>query len=151
MKKSTFCCSLFMFGLLLSCSEPKKDSPAMPSENLSSKTEKSTAMKEPFVHVVYFWLKEPENQEARKKFEASLKTFISQSSYVKSSHIGTPAGTSRPVIDSSYSYCLVATFDSKEDQDKYQEEPVHLKFIEESKELWEKVLVYDSIAMEDGK
>lgn len=147
MKKSTFCYSLLMFGLLFSCTEAKKDSPAMPAENSSAKTEKSTAMKEPFVHAVYFWLKEPENQEARKKFEASIKAFIQQSAYVRSSHIGTPAPTSRPVIDSSYSYSLVVTFDSKEDQDKYQDEPVHLKFIEECKDLWEKVVVYDSIKL----
>ena len=138
---------ILMLGLLTSCSDNNTAAATASASQTSTTSEKSTAMKEPFVHAVYFWLKEPENQEARKKFEASLKNFIKQSAYVRSSHVGTPAPTSRPVIDSSYSYSLVVTFDSKEDQDKYQDEPVHLKFIEECKDLWEKVVVYDSIAL----
>lgn len=148
MKNINFCILISMFSLFLSCSVSKQGAATSGDRNLSSKSEKSTAMKEPFVHVVFFWLKEPENQEARQKFETSLKTFISKSSYVQSTHIGTPADTNRPVIDRSYTYCLIATFTSKEEQDKYQVEPVHLKFIEESKDLWEKVVVYDSIKMD---
>lgn len=99
----------------------------------------------PFVHTVLFWLKNPDNQSDRQKFEASLKKFIDASQYVVSKHLGTPANTPREVVDNSYTYCMVLTFKSKEDQDKYQVEPVHLTFIEESKDLWEKVTVFDSI------
>ena len=59
-------------------------------------------------------------------------------------HIGTPAQTNRPVIDNSYTYSLIVTFPSKEEHDEYQQEEVHQVFIEEAKELWKKVLVYDS-------
>ncbi len=59
-------------------------------------------------------------------------------------HIGKPAKTNREVIDNTYTYSLVLSFKNKEMQDKYQTEPGHLKFIQESEALWEKVLVYDS-------
>lgn len=108
--------------------------------------EKNSVNKE-FVHTVYFWLKNPADQNDRAKFEKSLKTFINSSKHIRTKHIGVPASTNRPVIDSSYSYCLSLTFASKDDQDKYQEEDVHLVFIKESEQLWEKVLVYDSISI----
>ena len=100
--------------------------------------------KENFRHTVLFWLKEPENQTHRSAFEASLKRFIESSKYVQNKHIGVPAKTNRAVIDATYTYCLSVSFLSKEDQDKYQDEPAHLKFIEESSKLWRKVVVYDS-------
>ena len=97
-----------------------------------------------FVHVVYFWLKEPENQEDRSSFEKSLTNFINNSEFIQTKHLGTPAATDRGVIDNSYTYCLLVTFENKEMHDKYQVEEGHLQFIEESSNLWEKVLVYDS-------
>lgn len=100
-----------------------------------------------FVHTVYFWLKNPGNATEKAKFEASLTKFITTSKYIKTKHIGVPADTNRPVIDSSYTYCLSLTFKSKAEQDKYQSEDVHLAFIKESEMLWEKVLVYDSVSI----
>jgi hypothetical protein len=35
-------------------------------------------------------------------------------------------------------------FNSKEDQESYQTDPIHLKFVEENSHLWSKVVVYDS-------
>ena len=98
-----------------------------------------------FVHVVLFWLKNPNNQEERSQFEASIGKFIKNSSYVKSMHLGSPASTSRPVIDSSYTYCLIVSFPTKDEHDKYQAEEKHKVFIKESENLWEKVLIYDSV------
>lgn len=100
-----------------------------------------------FKHTVFFWLKEPENQSNREAFESSLKKFINTSIYIQTRHIGVPADTNREVIDSSYTYCLALGFSSKENQDKYQEEPAHKLFIEESSNLWRKVVVYDSISI----
>ena len=42
-------------------------------------------------------------------------------------------------------FCLIVTFKSKEDQDIYQDDPTHLKFIENASYLWDKVKVYDSM------
>lgn len=103
-----------------------------------------------FVHAVYFWLKNPDSEEDRKLFESSLLRFINSSEYVMSKHIGKPAATNREVIDNSYTYSLVLSFKDKADQDKYQEESAHKKFIEEASHLWEKVLVYDSEKISDN-
>ena len=97
-----------------------------------------------FVHAVHFWLKEPENEKVRATFEASLSQFINNSVFIKTKHVGTPASTDRPVIDNTYTYALVVTFENKEKHDAYQIEEGHLKFIEECKDFWDKVLIYDS-------
>ena len=97
-----------------------------------------------FIHMVFFWLIN-DTPEVKQKFMKELKQFIGQVDEIKQSHIGTPADTNRDVIDNTWSYNLVLTFDSKKEQDIYQEHQAHLKFIENASSLWEKVLVYDSI------
>lgn len=97
-----------------------------------------------FVHTVFFWLENPDNSQDRKAFEKSLKKFLDQSKYAKTNFIGVPPKASRDVVDGSFTYSLVVTFDSAEAQEKYQTEEAHLVFIEESSSLWTKVIVYDS-------
>lgn len=96
-----------------------------------------------FVHMVFFWLNETTNVEDFKKSTAELMEQINE---VVSYHVGVPAGTPREVVDNSYGVCLIATFASKEDQDTYQKHPVHLKYIEENNQLWNRVQIYDSWA-----
>lgn len=100
-----------------------------------------------FTHVVYFWLNNPDEKEERAAFEQSLKKFLSESKYAKTKFIGVPAGTPRGVVDGSFTYSLILSFSSKEEQDLYQKEDAHLKFIEESEHLWKKVVVYDSVGI----
>ena len=109
--------------------------------------QKAEEMEGSFVHVVFFWLKNPDKKADRDKFEKSVNKFIDNSKFIMSRHVGIPADTDREVIDNTWTYNLVLGFKDKEAQDKYQEEDVHLKFIEEAGELWEKVLVYDSVKM----
>ncbi len=97
-----------------------------------------------FIHHVYFWLKEPSNSEHRKQLVEGLKK-LSLVSNIKSFHIGKPAGTSRDVIDSTYSISWMLIFDNKKDQDNYQNDPIHLHFVEECSHLWSRVVVFDSI------
>jgi len=98
-----------------------------------------------FAHMVFFWLKNPDKLSDREAFENALLSFINQSEFIKTKHVGKPASTNREVIDSSYTYCLSLTFDNKEQQDKYQAEPNHTKFLEDASDLWKKVVVYDSV------
>ena len=71
---------------------------------------------------------------------------MKNSQFANKMHLGKPASTEkREVIDNSYNYCLIFTFDSYKDQRIYQDEPAHLIFIGEAKHLWEKVLIFDSI------
>lgn len=107
-------------------------------------TEQTVIQPGGFVHSVYFWLKKPTSEVDRKAFEKHLTAFIDNSQYVKSKLIGTAAPSKRDVVDSSYTYALIVTFSSKEDQDKYQTEDVHLKFVKDAQHLWEKVVVYDA-------
>ena len=99
-----------------------------------------------FIHHVYFWLKKPVTAEIKAKFEKALKELVTIETIVDY-HLGVPAGTSRDVIDASYSYSLLVTFKNKEDQDIYQPHPKHQKFIADCQALWEKVVVYDSISI----
>ena len=100
-----------------------------------------------FVHTVFFWLNNPDSDTDRSKFEASLGKFLKNSDFAKTNFIGTPPAASRDVVDGSFTYSLVVTFESAEAQQKYQEEPAHLLFIEESSSLWNKVIVYDSMGI----
>lgn len=100
----------------------------------------------PFMHVVFFWLKN-ENQASRKKFLSELRKFIDNVDLIRTKHVGSPAGTDREVIDSTWTYSLILTFDSKKEHDLYQEHELHLKFIENASSLWSRVQVYDSVTL----
>ncbi|MGB5435407.1 MAG: Dabb family protein [Maribacter sp.] len=97
-----------------------------------------------FAHTVYFWLQNPDSQEDRTAFETSLQKFMDHSAYAKTKYIGISPKPSRDVVDGSFTYALIVTFESAEAQQKYQDEAAHKLFIEESSHLWTKVIVYDS-------
>jgi len=112
--------------------------------NSTNNQEGSTIIQGDFVHMVFFWLKEPDNKAVKEKFTNSLIDFVKNSDDIKSYHLGTPADTYRPIIDTSYTYCLIVTFPSKVEHDSYQIDPVHKKFLKNFKDSWEKVQIYDS-------
>ena len=97
-----------------------------------------------FIHHVYFWLKNAGIAADREALIAGLRK-LSKVRTIREFHIGAPAGTSRDVIDTSYSVSWMLMFDTPEDQDSYQTDPIHLRFVEECSSLWSKVVVYDSI------
>ncbi len=105
---------------------------------------KETTFDHGFAHVVYFWFKNPDSQADRATFEASLTKFLNSSRYAKTKFIGKPPKAIRDVVDDSFTYSLILSFESAEDQAAYQDEPSHKVFIEECQDLWEKVIVYDS-------
>ena len=100
-----------------------------------------------FRHHVYFWLKDPEDKEARKTFIHNLTSFLEKVDVILAAHVGEPAGTPREVVDNSYHYDLLVTFKNKEEQDLYQEHPAHKKFVEDTAHLWTRVQVYDSLSI----
>lgn len=97
-----------------------------------------------FIHHVYFWLNNPDSKEDLAKLVEGLKK-LSSVKTIKKFYIGKPADTNRDVIDSSYNVSWLLFFDNKADQDSYQVDPIHLKFVEECKHLWKKVTVYDTV------
>jgi hypothetical protein len=106
-------------------------------------TNQSMPEKNIFIHHVFFWLKNPDSKADRDKLIEGLKK-LSKVKTIKQSHIGQPAGTDREVIDRSYSISWMVIFKNKADQDSYQTDPIHLKFVEECSAVWSKVIVYDS-------
>lgn len=113
------------------------------TQGLLSMGTKNPKIEGDFVHMVFFFLKESTSVE---KFKQKTGAFMESMDLVRSYHVGEPAGTPREVVDSSYSVCLVATFNTKEDQDAYQEHPIHKKYVEELKDQWNSVQIFDSWA-----
>ena len=97
-----------------------------------------------FIHHVYFWLKNSGNKDDKAKLIEGLKK-LSKVKTIKEYYIGQPASTRREVIDSSYDVSWLLFFNTAAEQDSYQTDPIHLKFVEECSSLWTKVTVYDSI------
>ncbi|ASV29644.1 stress responsive protein [Maribacter cobaltidurans] len=97
-----------------------------------------------FNHTVFFWLKNPDSEADRTAFVKSLTKFLDNSGYAKTKFIGKPPKASRDVVDGSFTFSLMVSFESAEAQQAYQDEAPHKVFIEESEHLWEKVIVYDS-------
>lgn len=99
---------------------------------------------QPFVHHVFFWLKNPGSKEDKDQLLKGLQSLQAIRS-ISSYHIGVPAGTNREVIDSTYSFSWLALFSDREAQDAYQVDPIHIAFVRNCSHLWERVLVYDSL------
>lgn len=97
-----------------------------------------------FIHHVYFWLKNSSNEDDLLKLRQGLEK-LSAVTTIQSFHIGKPAATNRDVIENTYSVSWLLLFKNKEDQDSYQIDPIHLRFVEECSHLWSKVVVYDTV------
>ncbi|MGA1149669.1 MAG: Dabb family protein [Flavobacteriaceae bacterium] len=113
----------------------------MNSESIENKTG-------PFVHTVFFWLKNPTQTSDREAFETAIRKLIQTNPQATSNHLGCPAESEkREVVDNSFTYCYVMLFPDLESQNAYQTDPTHLLFIEEASHLWERVVVYDSMSL----
>jgi hypothetical protein len=102
---------------------------------------KPKGIKGRFIHMVFFYLKEDTDPMA---FIRATENFLMKVDEIKGYHLGTPAMTPRDVVDNSYSVSLVATFNTKEDQDIYQSHQAHLDYIAANKHLWTEVKIFDS-------
>ncbi|WP_025762151.1 Dabb family protein [Dyadobacter tibetensis] len=100
--------------------------------------------KELFIHHVLFYLKDKNNaQDAAKLLEGLHK--LAKVKSIQYVHIGTPASTDRSVIVRDYSFSWMCFFKNIIEQEIYQTDPIHLKFVEDYSHLWEKVVIYDSV------
>lgn len=114
-----------------------------PSFNVLGNDSKLKTM---FIHQVYFWLKNPQSSQDRDKLlEGLIK--LKKVKTIKMVQIGVPAGTSRDVIDGTYTFSWLTIFASPQDQDAYQVDPIHKKFVDDYAHLWSKVIVYDSVSI----
>ena len=111
------------------------DSPAMAEDSAPEKM---------LAHNVFFKLKES-TSETREKLVAACHKYLSD-------HPGVVFYAAGPVVeeldravnDRDWDVGLHVVFKDKKHHDKYQEAPKHLQFIEENKETWAGVRVFDS-------
>ena len=95
-------------------------------------------------HMVYFKLKDGSGAN-RAKLSASCKLLLTGHEGTVSFGVGTLAGDlNGPFNDHDFDVSLHLVFVNKEALDKYHSSSRHEKFVEENKETWEKVRVFDS-------
>jgi hypothetical protein len=96
------------------------------------------------IHTVLFWLKKDLTDEDLTLFEQKLRA-LEKISSVEQMFLGRPSSTTkRPVIDDTYDFCLTVALKDLTAHDVYQEDPLHLAFIENCSHMWERVKIYDS-------
>ena len=96
------------------------------------------------VHTVLFWLRKDIDGDKVTEFRIDLESLKGIAS-TEAVYIGIPAATpERPVIDNSYDFCLTVILKDMAAHDAYQADPLHTAFIENNKELWKKVKIYDA-------
>ena len=97
-----------------------------------------------FVHHVFFYLKDPNNTQDEARLLEGLKK-LAKIPAVNFSHLGRPARTDGDEIEKGYSISWLCFFKNLIEEEIYQTDPVHLKFLEEYEHLWEKRVVYDAL------
>ncbi|GEM68518.1 hypothetical protein SMI01S_21240 [Sphingobacterium mizutaii NBRC 14946 = DSM 11724] len=99
------------------------------------------------VHNVFFWLKEGITAEEEKDF----MNFFEELKKVpgpKALRFGKPAPTTpRDVVDNSFSYYLLVTFNTMDDINTYEHHQIHLDAVDKFSKYWTKVQVKDAILM----
>ena len=96
------------------------------------------------VHTVLFWLKKDLDGDKITHFRMGLES-LSKIESAEAVYIGSPAGTAeRPVIDTSYDFCLTVVAKDVAAHDAYQVDPRHTDFINTFKDYWKKVKIYDA-------
>lgn len=97
-----------------------------------------------FIHHVLFYPKAGASAADQAHLLAGLQK-LAQIPGLKLAHIGTPAGTTREVIDRQYSYSWLCFFESAEAEQYYQQHPIHDEFREQCAAYWDRVVIYDAI------
>ncbi len=96
-------------------------------------------------HNVYFSLHD-KSPESIAKLVNSAKTHLTGHAGVLFFAVGElAAGLNRPVNDLDFDVALHVVFATLADHDLYQDAPRHHKFIDECKQGWAKVRVFDSL------
>jgi hypothetical protein len=96
-------------------------------------------------HNVYFALK-VNSPEAKKRLVAACKKYLSKHPGEVFFAAGTLAEElNRPVNERDWDVALHIVFQDRKAHDQYQDAPRHKQFIDENKDNWKKVRVFDSV------
>jgi Stress responsive A/B Barrel Domain len=143
---------LLLLTFLISCEDNTMTDriTTLEKELVAAKTElvaaqSNSTYRPGLIHNVFFWLKKDISEADKNSFLEGVNS-LKKISMVKSCYIGPPASTEkRDVVDNSFSYALLLHFDDVAGQNTYQVDPIHLKFVEDHKDKWTKVVVYDNL------
>ena len=96
------------------------------------------------VHNVCFSLKDG-SQQAIQHLVNSCNTSLSSLEGISFFACGTlTSDLARPVNDRDFDVHLLVVFESRAKHDQYQTAPEHVKFLEEHRDSWSKVRIFDS-------
>ena len=142
---------LLLIGILFSCTQENaemqseinalKEKLVLAEKKMATNNATETA----FIHTVYFWFKEDVTDQQKEDFNNNGLAVLAKAPTIHKVFYGPPAGTPREVVDNSYDVAWICHFKNAADQDAYQVEPIHLKFVEDYMDLWERVQVYDNL------
>lgn len=95
------------------------------------------------IHSVYFWFKADADPAVVAAFESGLQRLTAIPD-IATAYFGRPeAMPKRAVVDDTYAWALIETFDDVAAHDRYQEHPLHQQFLREFAASWQRVQVYD--------
>jgi hypothetical protein len=96
-------------------------------------------------HCVYFSLND-NSDEAKQKLAASCKTYLTGHPGTVFFAVGMLSDEyARSVNDRDFDVAWTIVFEDAAAHDEYQKSERHLKFIDENKDNWKKVRVFDSV------
>lgn len=96
------------------------------------------------VHTVFFHLRKDIDGADVTEFRMGLES-LTKIEHAEAAYVGTPADVpARPVLVRNYDFCLTVVLKDVAAHNAYQQDPIHLEFIESHKEKWKKVKVYDA-------
>jgi len=102
--------------------------------------------KQSLMHVVYYYLKNPDSETDRQKLIDGLHELVTVKQ-IKYHHIGVPQKFDAKDPFKDYHVSLLMVFDEAGDIDVYHKDPIHQKFVANCKDLWVKTVKYDSLAV----
>src|SRR5688572_26423225 len=95
------------------------------------------------IHSVYFWFKPDADPTVVAAFESGLRRLTAIPD-IATAYFGKPEVTpKRAVVDDTYAWALIETFDDLAAHDRYQAHPIHEQFLSEFSASWARVQVYD--------
>ena len=97
-----------------------------------------------FVHHVLFYAPAGASDADKAQLLAGLQAMRGIPS-IKLAHVGTPAATTRAVIERTYTYSWLCLFDSAAEEELYQRHPLHDAFRQTCARYWERVVIYDAV------
>lgn len=94
-------------------------------------------------HHVLFWVKQTATTNQLEGFRNAL-ALLEGVETVRYFHLGHPSSIERDVVVSDYTFSLLLMFDDMAGHDVYQGHAIHQAFLNEYKNLFQKVVIYDA-------